>query len=170
MKLLIENGKVACTLEGKNGKFLHDCYLIFDGYINGKLRMREGNVESEYKRLDALISHAERNGIEIAEEVRVRLKELKGQYEENELKRIEAEEQAKKEQEWKNLKENGCKGCKNCFRVYQGEDDYICEATKEELAIGNRPTYDYINHVYRLFNYVPFPTDKCPFNTERRAE
>lgn len=96
MKLLIENGKVACTLEGKNGKFLHDCYLIFDGYINGKLRMREGNVESEYKRLDALISHAERNGIEIAEEVRVRLKELKGQYEENELKRIEAEEQAKK--------------------------------------------------------------------------
>ena len=59
MRVEMEQGKVVCTLEEKNHAFLHDCYLIFDGFIGKKLKMHESGEISDYKRLKALIS---RNG------------------------------------------------------------------------------------------------------------
>ncbi|MFQ7077340.1 MAG: hypothetical protein ACLRSW_05055 [Christensenellaceae bacterium] len=41
MRVEMEQGKVVCTLEEKNHAFLHDCYLIFDGFIGKKLKMHE---------------------------------------------------------------------------------------------------------------------------------
>ena len=65
--------------------------------------MQESGVESDYKRLKALISHAERHGVEVAEEVRKRLAELKEAFEKIEQERLKAEEASRREKFWKRL-------------------------------------------------------------------
>ena len=109
MKLLLEQGKVVCTLEEKNHAFLHDCYLIFDGFIGKKLKMHESGEISDYKRLKALISHAERHGVEVSEEVRKRLAELKETSEKIEQERLKAEEASRRREVLEAVEYRGCR-------------------------------------------------------------
>lgn len=143
MKLLLEQGKVVCTLEEKNHAFLHDCYLIFDGFIGKKLKMHESGEISDYKRLKALISHAERHGVEVSEEVRKRLAELKETSKKIEQERLKAEEASRREKFWKRLSTEGCGDCPYKKAIEWEEDGYVhkCQVTGEELRKENKPTY-----------------------------
>ncbi len=170
MKLSIESGTVVCSLEDKNKDFLYACYPIFNnGYKNGKLFLREGLIESMYWQLKKAVANAEAYGVEITEAVRERFKDLKDQYEAENMKRLAEEARERKERHWLDLKENGCGNCKLCQRLWDGEDDYVCLAGEKPITldIANRPKYDYIHRVYLLFNYVPLPTESCPYNTDK---
>lgn len=74
-----------------------------------------------------------------------------------EAKRLEE----KRKKRWKDVCKFGCGGCGNLRRC---EDDYICGASGELLPERNIPGN--VGAVYRIFNYVPFPTDSCPLNVE----
>lgn len=169
MKLLIEQGNVVCTLENKNHDFLHDCYPRFTSYQGDKLKMHESGIESDYARLKTIVGYAERHGVEVSEEVRERLSQLKQRAEEAEEKRYLEEERRKKQRHWEELKKNGCGRCEHC-RATGFEDEYICEAANCELEVENRSVYDYKRQINYLFVLTPMPTKECPYNTERRVE
>lgn len=171
MRVEMEQGKVVCTLEEKNHAFLHDCYLIFDGFIGKKLKMHESGEISDYKRLKALISHAERHGVEVSEKVRKRLAELKETSKKIEQERLKAEETSRREKFWKRLSTEGCGDCPYKKAIAWEEDGYVhkCRVTGEELRKENKPTYG-ADGIYYLFHWVTMPSEKCPYKVERRAE
>lgn len=168
MKLMIEAGKVVCTLDEKNNAFLHDCYPRFNGYQGNKIKMHESGTESDYKRLKAIVGYAERHGVEVSEEVKERLSQLKQRAEEAEEKRYLEEERERQRRHWEELKANGCGRCEYC-RATGYEDEYICEAANCELETKNRPYYDYRRHIQYVFALSPMPSENCPYNAERRA-
>ena len=67
---------------------------------------------------------------------------------------------------WRSLCRHGCKGCSELRCL--GDDDYECGATGDSLEVRNMP--EYRGKVYQLFNYVPLPTDDCPFNINKTKE
>lgn len=171
MKLLFEQGRVVCTLENKNHNFLHDCYLLFDGFQNDRLKMHESGAESNYKRLKALISHAEHYGVEVTEGVYKRLAELKEASEKIEQERIKTEKEKRREKFWEKLSTEGCGNCPYKKAIAWEDDGYVhkCRVTGEELRKENKPTYG-ADGIYYLFHLVTMPSEKCPYKVERRAE
>lgn len=84
---------------------------------------------------------------------------------ETERRQAEAAQRMRSEY-WKRLCKNGCGKCENLRCI--GDDDYECGVTGDSLEVRNMP--EYRGKVYQLFNYIPFPTDDCPFNTNKTKE
>lgn len=97
-------------------------------------------------------------------------KEFKRKVDERFVELWEAENvraaERKRGEEWKRLQKLGCGRCSECRCV--GDDDYECGATGENLEIRNVP--EYRGKVYQLFNYVPFPSENCPYNINKTKE
>ena len=170
MRISIENDKIVCSLEEKNEDFLYDCYYSFEGFLNGKLKMKEadrGNswaypevpFEQDAERLDRIIKYALRHGVEVEDSVHARNAEWQEQVQANkEKRRKEAEEQARKEK-WERLKARGCRGCEClCYDIDQPK----CKATGEELSEKNGEEYDGEKNIHYFFSLRPFPSANCP--------
>lgn len=95
---------------------------------------------------------------EFVEEIRQRVEKL---YQIERAKELENQ----RKQRWKSACKNGCGSCQNKCR---SNDDYYCRATGEQLPEKNVPRI--FNGAYWLFNYIPFPTENCPFNIEKDKE
>lgn len=166
MKVFMENDKVVCSLDDKNKQFLRDCYLIFDGFQNGHLKMRESGIETDYKRLKAIVTNAYIDGVEVSDEVTERLNTLKAQAEEAYMNRRREEERRKRQSTYEYKCKNGC-DCKQMEAIDWESDGYIyrCKATGKVLEKKNIPTYG-PDGVYYLFNWVSVPSEDCPYNAK----
>lgn len=107
--------------------------------------------------------------IEISDDIKQYLDKLQEQCDElREAERIrEQRERAEAEAKalWKAKCEHGCGRCPNLRRC---DDDFKCMATEEYLNEKN--VRGYVGNTYLLFNWVPFPTDNCPFNINKIKE
>ena len=112
-----------------------------------------------YFTLKAIVDEAERYGVDVAPGIKSRLSELEKLWRnmyEDEQKRLD--EQKKKER-WEVLRSIGCGTCQNLVKA--GDGDFVCKASGDYLDYRNRPKYDGEN-VYRIINFVPFPSENCP--------
>lgn len=180
MKVYVENGEVYFDYQGvdtqsgrdirgsKARRFLLDTRCSWEKTSVPqvlKMEYKPYSFTTEYDQvkqfesyLKSCLAEAHVNDIELSEDFKElcvatarRCKEL---YE------IEVtKEQARKaKSEWQRLCENGCSGCPNKARW---NDDFVCKASGDTLEEKNIPGSVYGQHV--LFNYVPFPSDKCPY-------
>lgn len=165
MKLTMDSGTVTCSLEEKNSAFLSACAGMFEGYLNGKLKINlfDGNEASEanVNLLRTLIGIACRYGIEIAEEVNEYYERLNTlAYE----RRRALEEEKERAEKWERL----CKhGCGNCPHLYYVIDVPKCKETGEKLEEKNVPKA--VDGVMQLFRFVAFPSENCPFNNKKQG-
>ena len=167
MKIFILDGIIVCNLDDKNGAFLSETSGCFDDFYKHNLKLRSGDFNTEFERLSRILIAADKYGIEVSEEVEEAYRVMSERQRTiqqglEEQRRIEAEAKHKCEQ-WERLQKNGCKGCKNC-RPTGYDDDYKCLASGDELEVKNSPGY--VGLIYKLFNYIPFPTDRCPYKCE----
>lgn len=167
MKIFILDGIIVCSLDDKNGAFLSETSECFDGFYKHNLKLRSGDFYTEYENLKKILISADKHRIEVSEEVEEAYREMSErrrtiQQGFEEQRRLEAEEEQKREQ-WKRFQKNGCKGCSNC-RPTGFDDDWKCTASGDDLTVKNCPGYEGL--IYKLFNYIPFPTDKCPYKYE----
>lgn len=95
---------------------------------------------------------------EYIEEIRQRTEKL---YQIERAKEAERERQ----QQWNRVCKNGCGQCLNKCR---DGDDYFCRASGDLLPKKNVPQY--AGRVYQLFNFIPFPTDNCPLNIDKKEQ
>lgn len=183
---LYKNRDVACTLEGKNHDFLHDCYGCFDGYIGyGNLKMARSTVppvdewrrncalSDDYKTLTTILFYAGQYGIEVEDGVRQLSEEWKKRLDEYEERKREKIRKVIASDKWQYLKKYGCGRCENCKKLAGYDDTYICAATYEELPtedIGTAGPKRAIGEHYSafapLFWYAPYPTNNCPYKAE----
>lgn len=63
---------------------------------------------------------------------------------------------------WERKKKYGCKGCKELVATY--EDEWKCAVSGEAVEVKNSP--DFYNGVHYLFNYLPYPNEKCKYKKE----
>lgn len=174
MKLSVEHGEVVCSLDNKNGEFLWACTGLFDGFLNGKLKMYkdkpeewahpEAAVKYNAKRLEEILRNARKYGVEAEESVEVYNSELQAL-----AREIEARERALKEEQalqekWLRLCKNGCGRCRN---LAYDVDLPICKRTGEILKEKNAERY--VGGVLHLFNPEPFPSEDCPFNINKKT-
>ncbi|MDE6442364.1 MAG: hypothetical protein K2L12_06415 [Clostridia bacterium] len=166
MKLTMDNGAVTCSLDNKNSSFLFECTGMFDGFLNGKLKMYWDDPEEFYmpdaatvynaERLEDMLRIANRYGIEVNEAVEAFNRKL--QFRVAEIKARRAAEQECRKQ-WERL----CKsGCGRCSDLAYDIDLPVCKKTGEVLEEKNFQKY--IGGVLHLFNLEPFPSENCPFN------
>lgn len=176
MKLLLEQGKVVCTLEEKNNYFLnHECWGLFESYEKGKLKLREKDAENTYLDLYHVIESAKFEHVEVSEEVvEYFLKLQKQVYEMRREKQEQAEakeREKRKQRRWEKLKESGCGACA-CRAWSEAKECTICTASGDVLKEGWKYSPHFSERIdrYVLMSYIAQPTESCPYNTERRAE
>lgn len=122
----------------------------------------EGEVYSDIRTLDCLIYWAKRFGVEIDEAVIKRFEEMQKAFAEFEAERQAKREAVEREERWNRVCKHGCGTCNN-LGYYT--DIPICKVTGEQLREENRPAYDGV--VHKMFNYLPFPSDNCPYNPNK---
>lgn len=173
MKISLDSGTVVCSLENKNSEFLSTCTGLFDGFLNGNLKMRwenqeewyepDGAMECNAETLKYILIYAKVYGIEV--DVTVEEFNTVLQVKSSEIKaRERAEEEYQKAQEiWQN---KCCNGCGKCKELAYNIDLPICKQTGEILKEKN--VQKHIGGVLRLFNFEPFPSENCPFNISKK--
>lgn len=75
---------------------------------------------------------------------------------------VAKEKEREREEKWEGLCKNGCGRCE---KLRRDGDDFICADNNEMLPEKNVPGY--VGKAYRLFDYRAFPTDNCPYNTNK---
>ena len=171
MKLSIDSGTVVCSLNNKNSEFLSACagWGIWDGYLNGKLKMRldkpEKSLDPDYaretnaQRIKTLLLKAHSYGIETDECVIEFNEQLQSIAEDVKARQRAREEEQKQREHWERLCRSGCGKCE--YLTYY-IDVPICEKTGTELEEKNVQKFK--GGVLHLFNFEPFPSENCPFN------
>lgn len=173
MKLSVENGNVLCSLENKNGGFLWACYGLFDGFLNGKLKMYWDNPEEwrvpdtatlyNAERLEDILRYAKKYGVEADEAVEAFNRGLQSKAAEIKARRLAGQEHAKQCERWERLCKSGCGKCRN---LAYDIDLPICKQTG--LILEEKNVGKYIGGVLHLFNLEPFPSEECPFNINKK--
>lgn len=173
MKISIDNGAVVCSLEDKNREFLSACAGLFDGFLNGKLKMRWENPEEWYEpdgaiefnalRLKNILINANMHGIEVDSEVHAFYSELQAKVAAIKARERAEEENRKAQEKWQYLCRDGCGGCK---QLTYDIDLPICKETGEILK--DKPVPKDIGGVRYLFNMEAFPSEDCPFNINKK--
>lgn len=175
MKLTINNGIIVCTLEDKNSDFLRACTGMFDGYLNGNLKLYSENaeewldpdnaVELNANQVKRLLINAKLYGIEVDKHVNELSENLQLQTEKIRIKRQTIKEEQKRKEFWERLCKNGCD---DCPRLAYDVDTPICKQTGEILKEKN--LQEYIGGVLYLFKFVAVPSEACPFNINKHKE
>lgn len=175
MRLSLDNGTVVCSLENKNAEFLHACFGIFDGFLNGKLKIAwedskawtEPDTAQLYnaKRLAELLRQSQIYGIVIDDAVKGFNTALQSVADAIIARRRAAVEEREQIKRWERLCANGCGECR--YLTYD-LDLTICKKTGTILEEKN--IQKYIGGVLRLFNFEPFPSKECPFNINKNKE
>lgn len=175
MRLSLDNGTVVCSLENKNAEFLHACFGIFDGFLNGKLKIAwedskawaEPDTAQLYnaKRLEELLRQSQIYGIVIDDAVKGFNTALQSVADSIIARRHAAVEEREQIKRWERLCANGCGECR--YLIYD-MDLPICKKTWTNLEEKN--IQKYIGGVLRLFNFEPFPSKECPFNINKNKE
>lgn len=170
MRISMDNGSVVCSLENKNKDFLVFTSYAFDGFLNGKLKMRRDNSEEYFEpegaikmdalRLQNILICAMKYGVDIESDVEEFYYKLQSEI--NAYARGE-EEHMKAQDKW----DGKCRcGCGKCEDVAYDIDLPICKQTGEILQEKN--VEKYIGGVLHLFNLEPFPSEDCPFNINKK--
>lgn len=150
--------------------FLRESECRWEGTLKHAVKRLSFRSRDEYSALENAYEHRRLVGnaycaalrlslIEISESVKPFLQQLEEKC--AELKQIEEAKRAERErmERWKKV----CKyGCDRCANKRRWEDDYICAASGDVLPEKNMPGN--LGATYMLFNFVPFPTENCPFN------
>lgn len=170
MRIETDGGAVVCSLEDKNKAFLSACAGLFDGFIHGKLKLEwqpeyekapAAAISVNVYRLETLLGHAQKFGIYVGQSVFDKLKALKILLEKY-PKPSSAQQPKPKQTQWQKLCKNGCGSCKNLRRR---NDDCFCAASGDLLEERNSPAV--VNGVYHVVNFAAFPSEGCPFNTDK---
>ena len=101
--------------------------------------------------------------IEISDDFKPFLDRLDARCEEFQREMIAKEKERERKRHWQWVCNHGCGQCSNLRRW---NDDYVCMASRDFLPEKNVPGNAYGQHL--LFNYVPFPTENCPLNTDKK--
>lgn len=187
MRISVEDDIVVCSIEDKNKKFLLEASGCFHGFYHNKLRLalffvmentsEIERIREEFKQLRRLLRLVEQYGgensvlydgilhkekaVKVDAAVYERLEDLGAIIAADEYKKSLERETQKKREFW----DSKCRdGCGNCNYLRKDGDDQNCAVTKELLDEKNAPGY--INGVHYMFNYVAFPSEKCPFKVE----
>lgn len=170
MKIEIDGGAIVCSLEDKNKAFLSACAGLFDGFLDGKLKL-EWQPEDEKApaaaisvnvyRLETLLENAQKYGICVGQTVFDKLAVMR--------KRLNiiclptaAQSNCNEQLKWQRLCKNGCGSCKNLRRW---NDDHFCAASGDLLEEKNCPAI--VNGIYHVVNFAAFPSESCPFNIDK---
>ena len=170
MKIEIDGGAIVCSLEDKNKAFLSACAGLFDGFLNGKLKL-EWLEEAESDpvaalsinvyRLETFLKNAQKHGICAGQTVVNKLEAMKSRL--NAICPPLAVQPARADgMQWQKLCKDGCGSCKNLRRW---NDDYFCAASSDLLEEKNCPAI--VNGIYHVVNFAAFPSESCPFNIDK---
>ncbi len=170
MRIETDGEAVVCSLEDKNKAFLSACAGLFDGFLNGKLKL-EWLEEAESDpaaalsinvyRLETLLKNAQKYGICVGQTVFDKLETIKNRL--NALCSPLAVQPARADgMQWQRLCKNGCGSCKNLRRW---NDDHFCAASGDLLEEKNCPAI--VNGIYHVVNFAAFPSESCPFNKDK---
>lgn len=170
MRIETDGEAVVCSLEDKNKAFLSACAGLFDGFINGKLKLEwltktesdpAAALSINVYRLEALLKNAQKFGICVGQSVFDRLETMKSR-----LNMIcpppEIQQSNANVAQWEKLCKSGCGSCKNLCRL---NDDFFCAASGDLLEEKNRPAI--VNGIYHVVNFAAFPSESCPFNIDK---
>ncbi len=159
-------------------EFVRESGCDWDRTLKPKVKQYRTHIECKRDRFEAMgglsmflgrlqsLARYGRGYIEVDDSFNKFLRKVDSRYKElYEIEKAKAE-QRKLAEHWKYLCKRGCKGCSNLRCI--GDDDYECGATGDCLEVKNVP--ERFGKVYQLFNYIPFPTDDCPFNTNKTKE
>ncbi len=170
MKISTDGKEVICSLEDKNKAFLSACAGLFDGFLDGKLKL-EWQPEDENApaaaisvnvyRLETLLENAQKYGISVDQSVSNKLNALKTWLKEHPKSAVDQSLQSD-DKKWQRLCKSGCGSCKNLRRW---NDDHFCAASGDLLEEKNRPAI--VNGIYHVVNFAAFPSESCPFNTDK---
>lgn len=162
MKLTMDSGIVTCSLENKNSAFLSVCTGMFEGFLNGKLKLNlSGYEECDSEMLRALMGNAYQYGVEVSDEVEKYLDRIAADVYE---RRRVLEEERENARKWERLCKRGCGSCPHLKYII---DAPKCEQTGEYLEEKNVPND--VNGVMQLFRFVAFPSENCPFNNKKQG-
>ncbi len=186
MRISVEDGIVVCSIEDKNRKFLAETSGCFNGFYHNKLRLAmfvsENTSEIErireefgtLRRLLYLVKHyggentvledgnlRTEKAVEVDAAVYERLEDLSAVIAVDDSKKSLEREAKKRRELWESRCRDGCDGCEYLRR---DNDDRLCAVTKELLEEKN--VSKNIGSVHYMFNYVAFPSEKCPFKVE----
>lgn len=171
MKIETDGVEIVCSLEYKNDAFLSACAGTFNGFYHGKLKLDKLTPEEcidESTRLgtnvywlERLLEKAKKFGIFVGQSVFDRLESMKSRLSEI-CPPIAVQPTPQDEKRWKMLCKNGCGSCKNLRRW---DDDHFCATSGDLLEEDN--CSGIVNGVYHIVNFVPFPSESCPFNTQK---
>lgn len=169
MKLEIRDGRIGADMSEPNSAFVFSTREAFTGPASVPFRYADiapvgteytdrYSVSADARTLGYILKCAHSCGVEAAPEVVSYAEELKARYEAMQEALVKSWGERDKSAVWRQLKRNGCGGCKNCESY--GEDSFWCSACGEELRTENRPTP--YAELYHMYNWVPFPSERCP--------
>lgn len=176
---LNEAGKIVCTMDGANHEFLSDCQYSLKGF-DGKGRLQfvyfgdgdkdkwsypEVGEEIDYLTLSDMLESAKINGVEVDEEVIEICEKWRKTYNRCEIRRKIEEEERERAKNYDIYCSRGCTSCQYC-EAEKGDDIFVCKYSGVVLpekmgAWANA-------YVYLPFRGVPFPSEGCKYQGDRR--